>query len=149
MSLLQNPLHLSQRYARRSLNFPRCGGIWDRPGDDTQETCQCTWVIPRRPAETRNYFLAGPRGLSLANTPINGHPTRARPAIKATTVNISTVDYDRFKTQIRQCECSRGQPCEKKDEPRRFRVPLTCIDCTTWVIRRTEGSDEFMALSYI
>jgi hypothetical protein len=90
-----------------------------------------------------------PRGVALRNTHINEFPNKARSAITATTVNVSDVDYDRCKSWLQQCERSHGQPCETRGEPRRFSVPLTIIDCTTWEIKQIDDADDYMALSYV
>jgi hypothetical protein len=77
------------------------------------------------------------------------HPTKAQPALEVATLNVSDVDYDRCKVWLQQCEYSHGQSCEGRDGPRRFSVPLTCIDCTTWGIGRIDDSDDYIALSYV
>jgi hypothetical protein len=64
-------------------------------------------------------------------------------------LKISEVNYGCCKAWIEDCVNLHGGLCTATKEPRRFSIPLTCIDCNTNEIKPISNDDRYAALSYV
>ncbi|KAH7092423.1 heterokaryon incompatibility protein-domain-containing protein [Paraphoma chrysanthemicola] len=97
----------------------------------------------------RRYYLEG--GLVLANSLApSAYPAKENGRIlEVAALKISEVNYGCCKAWIEDCINLHGRLCTATKEPRRFSIPLTCIDCNTNEIKHISNNDRYAALSYV
>lgn len=71
------------------------------------------------------------------------------PVLGVAALKLSEVNYGCCKAWIEDCVSLHGGLCSATKEPRRFSIPLTCIDCNTNELKHISNDDRYAALSYV